>query len=146
MDLDSYLISSDDIAYTDNNPSWGDIPTSVDYIVDYTGTITGIVFSIHIFALSPFYSYNYPFSLIPYPYRYSFLVYPYINYGYYSPYYFYAFNSPYFSYYNRWEQEIGMETIIIMVSMRNTMILIKVSYNKGRAHPMLSYIRMEELV
>ena len=39
LNFDSYLISSDDIVYSDNNPSWGDIPTSVDYVLDYRGCL-----------------------------------------------------------------------------------------------------------
>ena len=35
LNLDSLLISSEDIAYSNNNPSWGDIPNSVDYVIDY---------------------------------------------------------------------------------------------------------------
>ena len=135
LDLDSYLISSDDIAYTDNNPSWGDIPTSVDYIVDYTGyNYRNRFFSPYFSYYDPFYSYNYPFSLIPYPYRYSFFgFYPYINYGYYSPYYFYAFNSPYFSYYNRWGARnwYGNYYNNGIYEKYNDMDS-RVSYNKGR--------------
>ena len=135
LDLDSYLISSDDIAYTDNNPSWGDIPTSVDYIVDYTGyNYRNRFFSPYFSYYDPFYSYNYPFSLIPYPYRYSFFgFYPYINYGYYSPYYFYAFNSPYFSYYNRWGSRnwYGNYYNNGIYEKYNDMDS-RVSYNKGR--------------
>ena len=47
------------------------------------------------------------------------------------------------------EQEIGMETIIIIVSMKNTMIWTQefhITKEEEGAHPMLSYIRMEELV
>ncbi len=135
LNLDSYLISSDEIAYTENNPSWGDIPTSVDYIIDYTGyNYRNRFFSPYFSYYDPYYRYNYPFSLIPYPYRYSFLgFYPYINYGYYSPYHFYAFNSPYFSNYNRWGARnwYGNYYNYSIYEKYNDMDS-KVSYNKGR--------------
>ena len=104
LNFDSYLISSDDIVYSDNNPSWGDIPTSVDYVLDYRGyNYRSRFYSPYFSYYDPFYRYHYPFAVNPYFFRYSYGGwYPYMSFGYFSPYYYYAFNSPYYNPYWRW--------------------------------------------
>ena len=134
LNFDSYLISSDDIVYSDNNPSWGDIPTSVDYVLDYRGyNYRSRFYSPYFSYYDPFYIYNYPFAVNPYFFRYSYGGwYPYMGFGYFPPYYYHAFNSQYYNPYLRWgrrgwyDNQYGYD---IHDNYRNN---TNVSYNRGR--------------
>ena len=134
LNFDSYLISSDDIVYSDNNPSWGDIPTSVDYVLDYRGyNYRSRFYSPYFSYYDPFYIYNYPFAVNPYFFRYSYGGwYPYMSFGYFPPYYYHAFNSQYYNPYLRWgrrgwyDNQYGYD---IHDNYRNN---TNVSYNRGR--------------
>ena len=125
LNFDSYLMSSDDIVYSDNNPSWGDIPTSVDYVLDYRGfNYRNRFYSPYFSYYDPFYRYHYPFSINPYFFRYSYGGwYPYMSFGYFSPYY-----SPYWSWGRRglYNNVYGYD---IHDNYRNN---TNVSYNRGR--------------
>ena len=134
LNFDSYLISSDDIVYSDNNPSWGDIPTSVDYVLDYRGyNYRSRFYSPYFSYYDPFYRYHYPYAVNPYFFRYSYGGwYPYMSFGYFSPYYYYAFNSPYYSPYWRWGRRGWYDNLYgydIHDNYRNN---TNVSYNRGR--------------
>ena len=134
LNFDSYLISSDDIVYSDNNPSWGDIPTSVDYVLDYRGyNYRSRFYSPYFSYYDPFYRYHYPYAVNPYFFRYSYGGwYPYMTFGYFSPYYYYAFNSPYYSPYWRWGRRGWYDNLYgydIHDNYRNN---TNVSYNRGR--------------
>jgi hypothetical protein len=134
LNFDSYLISSDDIVYSDNNPSWGDIPTSVDYVLDYRGyNYRSRFYSPYFSYYDPFYRYHYPYAVNPYFFRYSYVGwYPYMSFGYFSPYYYYAFNSPYYSPYWRWGRRGWYDNLYgydIHDNYRNN---TNVSYNRGR--------------
>ena len=134
LNFDSYLISSDDIVYSDNNPSWGDIPTSVDYVLDYRGyNYRSRFYSPYFSYYDPFYSYHYPYAVNPYFFRYSYGGwYPYMSFGYFSPYYYYAFNSPYYDPYWRWGRRGWYDNLYgydIHDNYRNN---TNVSYNRGR--------------
>ena len=125
LNFDSYLMSSDDIVYSDNNPSWGDIPTSVDYVLDYREfNYRNRFYSPYFSYYDPFYRYHYPFSINPYFFRYSYGGwYPYMSFGYFSPYY-----SPYWSWGRRglYNNVYGYD---IHDNYRNN---TNVSYNRGR--------------
>ena len=134
LNFDSYLISSDDIVYSDNNPSWGDIPTSVDYVLDYRGyNYRSRFYSPYFSYYDPFYRYHYPYAVNPYFFRYSYGGwYPYMSFGYFSPYYYYAFNSPYYNPYWRWGRRGWYDNLYgydIHDNYRNN---TNVSYNRGR--------------
>ncbi|MDC3109479.1 hypothetical protein OA490_00725 [Flavobacteriales bacterium] len=134
LNFDSYLISSDDIVYSNNNPSWGDIPTSVDYVLDYRGyNYRSRFYSAYFSYYDPFYRYHYPYAVNPYFFRYSYGGwYPYMTFGYFSPYYYYAFNSPYYSPYWRWGRRGWYDNLYgydIHDNYRNN---TNVSYNRGR--------------
>ena len=134
LNFDSYIISSDDLVYSDNNPSWGDIPTSVDYVIDYRGyNYRNRFYSPYFSYYDPFYRYNYPFAVNPYFFRYSYGGwYPYMSFGYFSPYYYYAFNSPYYNPYWRWGRRGWYDNLYgydIHDNYRNN---TNVSYNRGR--------------
>ena len=134
LNFDSYLISSDDIVYSDNNPSWGDIPTSVDYVLDYRGyNYRSRFYSPYFSYYDPFYRYHYPYAVNPYFFRYSYGGwYPYMSFGYFSPYYYYAFNSPYYSPYWRWGRRGWYDNLYgydIHDNYRNN---TNISYNRGR--------------
>ncbi len=134
LNFDSYLISSDDIVYSDNNPSWGDIPTSVDYVLDYRRyNHRSRFYSPYFSYYDPFYRYHYPFAVNPYFFRYSYGGwYPYMSFGYFSPYYYYAFNSPYYNPYWRWGRRGWYDNLYgydIHDNYRNN---TNVSYNRGR--------------
>ena len=134
LNFDSYLISSDDIVYSDNNPSWGDIPTSVDYVLDYRRyNYRSRFYSPYFSYYDPFYRYHYPYAVNPYFFRYSYGGwYPYMSFGYFSPYYYYAFNSPYYSPYWRWGRRGWYDNLYgydIHDNYRNN---TNVSYNRGR--------------
>ena len=134
LNLDSFLISSNDITYSDNNPSWGDIPNSVDYVLDYRRhNYRNRFYSPYFSYYDPFYRYYYPFAVNPYFFRFSYGGwYPYMSFGYFSPHYYYAFNSPYYNPYWRWGRRGWYDNLYgydIHDNYRNDRNL---SYNRGR--------------
>ena len=134
LNLDSFLINSNDIAYTDNNPSWGDIPSSVDYIIDYSGyNYRNRFYSPYFSYYDPFYSYYYPFRMNPFYFGYSFVGwYPYIGYGHFSPHFYYAFNSPYHNPYWKWGRRGWYDNLYGYDIHENYRKNSNVSYNRGR--------------
>ena len=125
INFDSYLMSSDDIVYSDNNPSWGDIPSSVDYVLDYREfNYRSRLYSPYFSYYDPFYRYHYPFAVNPYFFRYSYGGwYPYMSFGYFSPYY-----SPFW----RWGRRGLYNNLYGYDIQNNYRNNTNVSYNRGR--------------
>ena len=138
LNLDSFLISSEDIAYSNNNPGWGDIPNSVDYVIDYNRfNYRSRFYSPYFSYYDPYYSYYYPFRMSPFHFGYSYGGwYPYLGFGHFSPYFYYAFNSPYGYYYpyRRWGSQgwYGNANLYGYDIYDNYIDNANISYNRGR--------------
>ena len=138
LNLDSFLISSEDIAYSNNNPSWGDIPNSVDYVIDYNRfNYRSRFYSPYFSYYDPFYSYYYPFRMSPFHFGYGYGGwYPFMGFGHFSPYFYYAFNSPHGYHYPfwRWGSQgwYGNGNLYGYDINNNYMDNTNVSYNRGR--------------
>ena len=138
LNLDSFLISSEDISYSNNNPGWGDIPNSVDYVIDYNRfNYRSPFYSPYFLYYDPYYSYYYPFRMSPFHFGYSYGGwYPYLGFGHFSPYFYYAFNSPYGYYYpyRRWGSQgwYGNANLYGYDIYDNYIDNANVSYNRGR--------------
>ena len=138
LNFDSSLISSEDIAYSNNNPSWGDIPNSVDYVIDYNRyNYRYRFYSPYFLYYDPYYSYYHPFRMSPFHFGYSYGGwYPYLGFGHFSPYFYHAFNSPYGYYYpyRRWGSQgwYGNASLFGYDIYNNYIDNTNVSYNRGR--------------
>jgi len=87
--LDTDFISSSDIAYTENNARWGDIPDTKTLVFDFSRTYYNRYFG---------YGYGYGYSR---PYMFGYGYYDYWN-PYYTPWYSYSYWNPYYSYGRYW--------------------------------------------
>ena len=85
--LDTDFISSSDIAYTENNARWGDIPDTKTLVFDFSRTY-----------YNRYFGYGYGYSR---PYMFGYGYYDYWN-PYYSPWYSYSYWDPYYSYGRYW--------------------------------------------